>query len=117
MSLKKNFVHNILFILSNILFPIISFSYTARVLGPEGIGKVQFVITFAQYFVMVAALGIPVYGVREVAKARGDQNRLNKLFSELLFINIITSLILLLLYVVIISVIGWFHQDISFYVL
>ena len=117
MSLKKNFLHNILYILSNILFPIISFSYTARVLGPEGIGKVQFVITFAQYFMMVAALGIPVYGIREVAKAKGDQNKLNKLVSELLFINILTSLVLLLLYLVIISAVGWFHQDITFYLL
>ena len=116
MSVKRNFLHNILYILSNILFPIVSFSYTSRILGPEGIGKVQFVITFAQYFVMMAALGIPVYGIREVAKARGDQNRLNKLFSELLFINILTSLILLLLYIVIISVVGWFHQDLTFYI-
>src|SRR5674476_409739 len=103
MSLKKNFLHNILYILSNILFPIISFSYTARVLGPEGIGKVQFVITFAQYFIMVAALGIPYYGVREVAKIRGDQKKLNKLVSELLFINILTSLLLLFIYSIIIS--------------
>ena len=115
MSLKKNFLYNLLFILSNILFPIVSFSYTARILGPEGIGKVQFVITFVQYFVMVAALGIPVYGIREVAKARGDQTQLNKLFSELLFINVLTSLILLFLYIIIISTVGWFHQDITFY--
>jgi len=116
MSIKRDFVHNILFILSNILFPIVSFSYTSRILGPEGIGKVQFIITFTQYFVLIAALGIPAYGVREVSKARGDQNRLNKLFSELLFINILTSLILLLLYIVIISVVGWFHQDLTFYI-
>jgi O-antigen/teichoic acid export membrane protein len=117
MSIKKNFLHNILYILSNILFPIVSFSYSSRIIGPEGIGKVQFVITFAQYFVMVAALGIPVYGILEVAKARGDQDRLNKLFSELLFINILTSLFLLLIYITIISVVGWFHGDSVFYIL
>src|ERR1035437_1664768 len=117
MSLKKNFVHNILFILSNILFPIISFSYTSRVLGPEGIGKVQFVITFAQYFVMVAALGIPIYGIREVAKTRGDKIKLSKLCSELLLINIISSAILLVAYFVVVFSVGWFKQDISFYLL
>jgi len=115
MSIKKNFLHNILYILSNILFPIISFSYTARVLGPDGIGKVQFVITFAQYFVMVAALGIPVYGIREVAKARGDKLQLSKLCSELLVINIISSALLLVVYFVVVFSVGWFKQDISFY--
>jgi O-antigen/teichoic acid export membrane protein len=117
MSIKKNFFHNILFIISNILFPIVSFSYTSRILGPEGIGKVQFVITFAQYFVMVAALGIPVYGIREVAKAKGDPTRLNNLFSELLLINLLTSAILLVIYVTVVSVIGWFHNDLTFYIL
>jgi len=117
MSIRKNFLHNILFILSNILFPIISFSYTSRILGPEGIGKIQFIITFTQYFIMVAALGIPYYGVREVAKARGDQNRLNKLFSEILFINILTCLLLLIIYCVIISVAGWFQHDFTYYIL
>jgi len=117
MSIKKNFLHNILYILSNILFPIISFSYTSRILGPEGLGKVQFVITFAQYFVLVAALGIPIYGIREVAKARGDKNRLSKLFSELLAINIISSAVLLVIYFVVVFSVGWFHRDITFYIL
>lgn len=117
MSLKKNFLHNILFILSNILFPIVSFSYSSRIIGPEGIGKVQFVITFAQYFVMIAALGIPAYGVREVAKARADRNKLSKLFSELLVINIISSSVLLIVYIVIIFSVNWFHPDITFYIL
>lgn len=117
MSIKKNFLHNILFILSNILFPIVSFSYTSRILGPEGIGKVQFIITFAQYFVMVAALGIPAYGIREVAKARGDKSRLSKLFSELLVINILSSIVLLIIYIVIIFSVKWFNSDITFYFL
>ena len=117
MSIKRNFVHNILFILSNVLFPIVSFSYTSRILGPEGIGKVQFVITFAQYFVLIAALGIPAYGVREVAKARRDKNKLSKLFSELLLINIICSAVILIIYFTIVSSVGWFHNDIIFFIL
>ena len=117
MSIKKNFFHNILFILSNVLFPIISFSYTSRILGPEGLGKIQFVITFAQYFVLVAALGIPIYGIREVAKARGDKTKLSKLFSELLIINIFSSALLLAIYFVVVFSVGWFQHDIVFYLI
>lgn len=117
MSVKKNFIYNILFILSNILFPIISFSYTSRIIGPEGIGKTQFAITLAQYFVIIAALGIPVYGVREVAKAKGDFARLGKLVSELLVINMITSFILLIFYFILIFFIGWFSKDLSIYII
>lgn len=111
----SKYLYNLLFILSNILFPVITFSYAARVLGPEGIGKVQVVLSFAQYFVLVAALGIPAYGVREVAKAAGDPAKLSRLFSELMMINLLTTLFLLVIYFVVISAFGWFHPDIELY--
>jgi len=66
---------------------------------------------------MVAALGIPAYGIREVAKARGDKKKLSKLFSELLVINILSSIVLLIIYIVIIFSVKWFNSDITFYFL
>jgi O-antigen/teichoic acid export membrane protein len=48
--MRKNIIYNILLSLTNILFPLISFPYAARILGPKGIGEVQFVMSFAQYF-------------------------------------------------------------------
>jgi len=106
-----------LFLLSNILFPLVSFSYAARVLGPEGYGKIQFVMVFAQYFVLVAALGIPIFGVREIAKARNNRRELSKLFSELLFISIITTLLVLLLYLGIVFTFTWFQDDLTYFLL
>lgn len=116
-SIKNNFFHNLLFLLSNILFPLVSFSYAARILGPEGYGKIQFVMVFAQYFVLVAALGIPIFGIREIAKARDDQQQLNKLFSELLFISVSTTLIVLGVYLGIIFSFNWFQADLTYYLL
>ncbi len=103
--------------MSNLLFPIINFAYASRVLGPAGIGKVQFVVIFATYFVVIAQLGIPVYGMREVAKARGDKKKLDKLFSELLFINLLSSLSMAVIYGVLIFSIGWFHDSLNYYLL
>ncbi len=114
---RKNFFYNGLLILSNLLFPIISFAYASRILGPVGIGKVQFVVIFATYFVVVAQLGIPVYGMREVAKIRGDKKQLDNLFSELLFINILSSLMMSAIYGGLIFSIGWFHGSINYYLL
>jgi len=116
-SVKKNFFYNGLLLLSNLLFPIVSFAYASRILGPAGIGKVQFVVTFATYFVVVAQLGIPVYGMREVAKARGDKKKLDKLFSELLFINLLSSLSMSVIYGILIFSIGWFHNSLDYYLL
>lgn len=116
-SIKKNFLHNLLFLLSNILFPLVSFSYVSRILGPEGYGKIQFIVVFAQYFIIIAAFGIPIFGVREIAKVSHSKSLLSKLFSELLFINILSSLLLLGIYLTIIFTFNWFQDDLNLYFL
>ena len=116
-SVKRNFFYNNLLLGSNLLFPVISFAYASRILGPAGIGKVQFVVVFATYFVALSQLGIPVYGMREVAKARGDKKQLDKLFSELLSISLLSSLSLSVVYYSLIFSLGWFHNSLNYYLL
>ena len=47
---------------------------------------------------MFAALGIPVYGIREVSKRRTNQQALNNLFSELFVIHLLISSIVFTCY-------------------
>jgi O-antigen/teichoic acid export membrane protein len=116
-STRHNFIYSIVLTLSNLLFPLLSFPYVSRIIGPEGIGKVQFLLTFSQYFFLIAALGIPIYGVREVAKLGGDKNKINKLFSELFIINIVTSLILAVFYIAIVFSFSRFYSDRDLYLI
>jgi O-antigen/teichoic acid export membrane protein len=81
--MKKNYLYNLILSVSNLLFPILSFPYASRILGPIGIGKVQLSVTLAQYFGLIAALGIPIYGIQEIAKHRHNKEQLSKVFSEL----------------------------------
>ncbi|CAM4108699.1 Membrane protein involved in the export of O-antigen and teichoic acid [Pedobacter westerhofensis] len=91
--LKKNIFFNTLLSLSQILFPLITFPYASRVLGPQAIGAVSFADNFTIYFLIFSALGIPMYGIREIAKVKDDPKRLGTVFSELLIIHLCTSLI------------------------
>lgn len=113
--MKRNYVYNLILSLTNILFPIISFPYASRVLGPAGIGEVQFVVSFAQYFCLVASLGIPVYGIQQIAAARKNPDTLSRAFSELTAISFVTSGILSVLYLVIIFSFPYFFEDINFF--
>jgi O-antigen/teichoic acid export membrane protein len=83
--------------------PLITFPYVARVLKPSGIGLVSLTESTAGYAVMFAALGIPIYGIREVSKQRANQHALNKLFSELFIIHTIVSFLVFCLYILFIS--------------
>lgn len=114
-SIKKNFLFNLMLTLSNVLFPILTFPYVSRVLGPDGIGKVQFVSSFIQYFIFLAALGVPIYGIREVAKVRNNQIRLKKIFSTLLLLNIFTTFFILIVYLSLVFFVHSLYVDIEFY--
>ncbi|MGL5903355.1 MAG: oligosaccharide flippase family protein, partial [Cetobacterium sp.] len=61
-NLKNNFIFNMFRIITNLLFPIITFPYVSRVLNPDGIGRVTFTNSISEYFLMFASLGIPLYG-------------------------------------------------------
>lgn len=92
-SIKKNFIMNALLTMSSFIFPLITFPYVSRILMPEGTGKVSFVTSVITYFSMFAQLGIPTYGIRACAKVRDDKKELSKVVHELLFINLIMSIL------------------------
>ncbi|WP_316809644.1 flippase [Pedobacter agri] len=92
-TLRKNIAFNTLLSVSQILFPLVTFPYASRVLGPEGMGTVSFADNFITYFLIFSALGIPLYGVREIAKVKDDHIALGKVFSELILIHLITSIL------------------------
>lgn len=94
MNTSKNIFYNVLLAISQVLFPLITFPYLARTLGPEHIGIINFAESFAKYFTLLAALGIPIYGVRKVAKYAQDKLFLSKTFLEIFLINVIGTFLL-----------------------
>lgn len=116
-SIKKNFLYNTLLSVTQVLFPLITFSYVARVISPVGIGTVSFVESICRYAILIAALGIPLYGVREVAKLKGDKVRLSKLCSELLTIHFVVTLLISFIYLVTIFSISKLNHNLDYYLL
>ena len=81
----------------SILFPLVTFPYVSRILGNGGYGKYSFSFSITNYFILFAALGIYTYAVREGAKIRNEQNKINKFCSQVFSINVCSSIISLLL--------------------
>lgn len=71
--------------------PLLIFPYISRVLGPEAIGKINFVDYTAQFFILLASFGIPFYGVREVARVRDQPALLSKVSLELVLLHLLIS--------------------------
>lgn len=98
MSVKNSVFYNVLLAISQVFFPLITFPYLARTLGPEHIGSLNFAESIAKYFVMLAALGIPIYGIREIAKVQNEIKQRTKIFAEIFTINLIFTLGLSLIF-------------------
>ena len=92
-SLKKNAIVSTVKAFMNIVFPIISFPYASRILLPDGTGRVNFANSIVEYFIMFASLGINLYAAREAARVRDNKEKLNALAQEILFINLISTLL------------------------
>ena len=97
-SLKLNAVLNITKQCMNLLFPLITFPYSSRILNADGIGKVNFALSIVSYFSLLAGLGIGKYATREAAKIRDDRILLSKFTKEIVTINFTTTLISYLLF-------------------
>lgn len=99
-SLKKNALYSFLKSFLTLVFPIITFPYASRILSPEGIGKVNFANSIVSYFVMIGSLGIGTYGIREIAKNRENDIETSKTLKELFAINLITTLIAYVMFII-----------------
>lgn len=110
-SIKANALLNIIYTISNILFPMITFPYVSRILLADGMGKVSFFNAVANYTVIIASLGISTYGIRATANARNDKIELSKVTLELLIINFIATIVVIATIILAVPFVTKFQDD------
>lgn len=110
-SIRYNFIMNFILTASQFIFPLITFPYVSRVLMAAGNGKVSFVSSVANYFLMIASLGIPTYGIRACAQARDDRKKLSKTVQEIFLINLVMTILVIISYLVCVFTIPRFYAD------
>lgn len=86
-SLVKNIVFSFIKTFLGVAFPLVTFAYSSRILGVDGIGQVNFARNIITYFTMIAMLGVNYYGTREVARVRENRIKLSCFCHEMLAIN------------------------------
>ena len=116
-SLIKNAMYNFLYTGLNLLFPLIISPYISRTLGASNLGEVNFATSIISWFLLFATFGTATYGVREVARQRDNKEKLNKLFSEIVVINGVLSLIVTVIYFILVVNIDQFSQELLLYLI
>jgi polysaccharide transporter, PST family len=119
MSAKKRLIENItsLFALQGLvyLFPLITYPYLIRVLGPEKFGLLSFAQALIQYFVIFTDYGFNMSAPREIAIHRENADLLASIFSATMLVKLALLLVSAIVYIAIISTIPYFHSEWAVY--
>lgn len=90
-SIKVNAFFNTVRTVLSLAFPLITFPYVSRVLGVKQIGVYNFSQSVISYFLLIAALGISTYAVREGTRYRDNPSEMSRFASEMFTINLISA--------------------------
>ena len=104
MTVIKNFLYNAGYNLLALILPLITSPYIARVLLPAGVGANAYTSSLVQYFVLLAALGINMYGDREIAYSRDDQLKMSQKFWEIQILKTFTTLFAFVMFALFINI-------------
>ena len=92
-SVNSNTVFNTLKSVFSVIYPLITFPYISRVLMTDNVGKINFGNSIVSYASLIASLGVTTYAVRECSRVRDDRDELSKTASEILSINLMSTLV------------------------
>ena len=110
-SIKLNFIMNATLQISAFIFPLITFPYVSRILGPSGTGNVSFATSIVTYFALFAQLGIPTYGIRATARVRDDKVLLSKTVQEIFIINAVMCVLAYIVFFVVLNLVPKMYND------
>lgn len=97
-SAKKNYIYNTAFSVLNMIIPLITAPYLARILGSDGVGVYTFYFSIAQYFTILCKLGLTNYGTRHIAAIRDNKEAARTEFTNLYAMQLCVTLMVSICY-------------------
>ncbi|MDE6097683.1 MAG: flippase [Muribaculaceae bacterium] len=116
-SLGRNYALNVVNTVGGVIFYLITFPYSARVLGPECIGQVNFFQSIITYISLVSCLGIPLYGVREIARITNDRSVRSHTAIEIMLLHLLLTVAGALIVAVLCVSVPRIHSDIPLFII
>lgn len=97
-SARKNYMYNTAFSVLNMLIPLVTAPYLARILGSTGVGVYTFYFSIAQYFTIFSKMGLTNYGTRHIAAIRDNRESIKREFTNLYVMQLGMTLIISICY-------------------
>ncbi|TGA99979.1 flippase [Sporolactobacillus shoreae] len=92
MSIKKNYLYNLLLQILMMILPLITVPYVSHVLLPQGVGTFAYTSSIISYFSLLGILGIDTYGNKIIAMTRDNKRKMSENFFSLYFLQLMLTL-------------------------
>jgi PST family polysaccharide transporter len=116
----KNLVYNFsslsAFQLSNYIFPLITFPYLVRVLGPEKYGLISFASAFVLYFNIITDYGFNISATKAISLNRANRTKLSEILTNIFVIKLGLFFICTILFTVLVLSFSKFSDDLLIYI-
>lgn len=101
-SVKLNAFYKSILSILNILFPLITAPYIARILSVDGFTEYNRALSMIAWFSPFAVFGVYTYGLREVAKIRNDRKAVEELFTKLFSLSVFFCVLVTVAYLIVV---------------
>ena len=116
-SIKLNAFYKSVLSVFNIIFPLVTAPYVARVLSVGGFTEYNKAISIIGWFSPFAVFGVYTYGMRTVSQIKNDRKKVSALFTKLFTFNIFTSALVTAAYILMVLLVPSFLKYRNIYLI
>ncbi|MEE9431389.1 MAG: flippase [Melioribacteraceae bacterium] len=113
--LIQNFSSLTILQISQYVFPLITFPYLVRVLGPDGYGLVAFATAFVAYFTIITDYGFSLSATRDISINRNNSKRVSEIFNSVFSVKLILLVLSVIIIIPIVFVFDKFYSNADVY--
>jgi len=89
----SNFISLSILQISKYIFPLVTFPYLVRVMGPERFGLIAFAQAFTQYFVLVTDYGFNLTATRQISINRSNGDKVSQIFCSVMIVRVLLMIV------------------------
>ncbi|MBO4859272.1 MAG: oligosaccharide flippase family protein [Treponema sp.] len=109
-SIKANAFFKTLMSIVNIVFPLLTAPYVARILSVDGYTEYNKIVSMLTWFSPFAVFGIYTYGMRTISQIKNDREAVSKLFSQLFAFSIFASTLVTVIFLFLVLLVPSFNE-------
>lgn len=100
-KVASNYLYNVAYQILTFITPFITTPYLARVFGSESLGIYNYTYSIVYWFILFGMLGLGIYGNRQIAKVRDDDEKRSRTFCEIFTLQVLNVLFSMLVYFIV----------------